>query len=124
MLSNLISNIKVGLIHKKLYISVKHTKSLILFINALWDEKLINGFCIEGEKIIVFLKYDYWNRTCIKKIKFFSKPGKRQYLTLIDYQKLYKYNIIFFVSTIKGVMTFKRAHKLGLGGELLFGIFL
>lgn len=123
MISQLISNIKVGIKHKKTHIVVSNNKFIYIVLEALWDEKIILGFYCEGNFIIVLLKYDVWNISLIKDLNCLWNPGNKQYLTITKILKS-DYKLIFFLSTSKGVMSIKKAISLNVGGQLLLSVSL
>jgi len=76
-----------------------------------------------GEEIKIVLKYTEPKKGAISSIKRISKPGRRVYATK-DKLPIVLNNLgIAIISTSKGLMTNKRAKKLGLGGEVVCEIY-
>ena len=69
--------------------------------------------------IRITLKYTANKKTVISGIKRISKPGLRVYANKEELPKVLNGLGIAIVSTSKGVMTDKKARKLGLGGEVM-----
>lgn len=65
-----------------------------------------------------------FNQKSLKRIELISKPGKRKYLSVYKLKQLDYSNLIYFLSTTKGVITKDKALKFNVGGELLFCIFI
>jgi ribosomal protein S8 len=74
--------------------------------------------------IWIFLKYCLENNQVIKKVIFYSKPGKKIYLSIYKLGALSFLNKLSFiiVSTSKGILTIEEALLQDLGGELLFKV--
>ncbi|MGN7678905.1 MAG: 30S ribosomal protein S8 [Anaplasma sp.] len=70
----------------------------------------------------VFLKY-YNCAPVIKRIVRVSRPGKRVYSSAEKMPKFYNGLGVYIVSTSQGVMLDYKARKLGIGGEILCGVF-
>lgn len=74
------------------------------------------------EKIRMALKYERLNSKkvpVIREIKRISKEGQRAYVKKNEIKKVKNNFGIAVISTSKGVMTGKEAHKMGLGGEYI-----
>ena len=52
-------------------------------------------------------------------VKRISKPGKREYVSVLKLQKVKRPESISIISTSKGLMTVGEARAQGLGGEIL-----
>lgn len=79
------------------------------------NDQKFGGFEVE-------LKYEGGN-SVITNIKKISKPGRRVYATSDDLPKVLNNLGIAIMSTSQGVMTNKKAKKLGLGGEIICEIY-
>ena len=94
---------------------------------AIADILLEEGYISKVEKIEddkqgiirITLKYTANKKTVISGIKRISKPGLRVYASKEELPKVLNGLGIAIVSTSKGVMTDKKARKLGLGGEVM-----
>lgn len=71
----------------------------------------------------VFLKYDSYGLPVIREIQRVSKPGLRVYKASQDVPRSHNGLGVVVVSTSKGLMTDKEAHKLNVGGEILCTIY-
>lgn len=71
----------------------------------------------------LFLKYDSYGMPVIREIKRISKPGLRVYKNSADVPRSRSGLGIVIVSTSKGLMTDKEAHKLNIGGEVLCSVY-
>ena len=89
----------------------------------LLDQKFIHDFLVIDDPIQatlrVYLKYTSDERPVIAGIKRISTPGRRSYVGKDDMPRVRNGLGIAVVSTSQGVMTGKRAKKLGIGGEVL-----
>ena len=92
------------------------------------DAKIIKG---EGKKnqtdkfdqLVIGLKYKKSGKSVILKLKRISKPGLRIYVKRNNLPKVLNNLGIAIISTPQGLMTNKRARKVGLGGEVLCEIY-
>jgi small subunit ribosomal protein S8 len=67
----------------------------------------------------VYLRYDDQNQPLIQRIERVSKPSRRVYSACEELPKVQGGLGVAVISTSKGVMTDRRARKLGVGGEVL-----
>jgi len=72
-----------------------------------------------GDDIKIELKYAEPKKGAISTIKRISKPGRRIYVTKNDLPKVLNNIGVAIISTSQGIMTNKKARKLGLGGEVI-----
>lgn len=95
--------------------------------NAIADILLEEGYIAKVENIAddkqgvirITLKYTANKKSVISGIKRISKPGLRVYTNKEELPKVLNGLGIAIVSTSKGIMTDKKARKLGLGGEVM-----
>ena len=89
----------------------------------LVDEGFVKSFQVinDGKQgvIRINLKYGENKSAVITGLRRVSKPGLRIYTSCEDMPKVMKGLGVAIVSTSKGVMTDKRAHKENVGGEVL-----
>ena len=89
----------------------------------LMDQKFIHDFLVIDDPVQatlrVYLKYTSDEKPVIAGIKRISTPGRRSYVGKDDMPRVRNGLGIAVVSTSQGVMTGKRAKKLGIGGEVL-----
>ena len=117
----MLTHIKNSQLSKRQIIYQKRKKACENFLNILWKEGFILGYCINCNnktQLKIFLKYIN-NRPCINSLKFISKPERRIYYSIKQIWKIdsSKYFIIF--STNKGLKSIEDCKKLKLGGEPL-----
>ena len=80
-----------------------------------YSTKLVGKFTF----LTVILKYDQKRKAVITNLKRISKPGLRNYCKSKSLPKVLGGLGIAIVSTIKGLLTDRRARKENLGGEVL-----
>ena len=126
MSSNSISNAIVKLrnalaVHKK-SVCAPLTNMAVSFIRILKEKGFIETFSIFKHQnnyvINILLKY-CGGKPAIQKIVQISRPGRRIYKQFNQIEPCAGGLGIFILSTSKGVMTDKLAHKLRVGGEVL-----
>ena len=111
----------MGIKHKKSEIVVKKTILNKGILNAFWNESLIRGYKSEGTFYRVYLKYNVWGESLLKKISTVSKPGKRVYTGFCN--KSVKLNSILFINTPLGIFSLKDLKCKGVGGEVLISVY-
>ena len=127
-IADFLTRVRNGLSAKKRWVDVPSSvlKKRISFV--LKEEKYINDFFFitsDGNKEIIriFLKYSYNGDPVIESIKRVSKPGLRVYVGAGEAPRVLDGLGISIISTSKGVLSNKKAKKLGVGGELLCEVF-
>ena len=106
-------------------VAMPHSKAKAAICAVLEQEGYIEGFSISGElkrEITVQLKY-HAGRPVIEEIHRVSRPGLRIYKGQAELPKVRGGLGVAIVSTSKGVMTDRRARRLGVGGEVLCTVF-
>ena len=107
--------------HQKLDVPASRLKTDIAKI--LKDEGYIANYKLteEGTKksIRIYLKYTPGNMPVISRIERVSRPGCRVYVGHTDIPRVLGGLGINVLTTPRGVMTGRHAHKEGVGGELL-----
>ena len=92
----------------------------------LYKEGFIQSFKIieyEGKRYIrILLKYHDGGRRVIEGIERISRPGLRRYVRKDSIPRVLNGMGITILSTSQGLMTGKRARKVGLGGEVICNI--
>ena len=90
---------------------------------VLLSEHFIDNFTLldDGKqgKLRLSLRYDEANKSIIRGVERYSRPGLRQYSTHKKMPKVLRGLGIAIVSTSKGVMTDRDARKAQVGGEVL-----
>ena len=107
--------------HETVSVPASNMKKAICQI--LLDEGYLKDVKVEDDglqgNIVITLKYGENKTRIIQGLKRISKPGLRIYAGVEDMPRVMKGLGVAIVSTSKGVMTDKKARKLGVGGEVL-----
>lgn len=105
--------------HEKVEMPASTMKAAVL--NILKEEGFVKNYEIvdEGKTLKVTLKYGSNKEKVITGIKRISKPGLRVYASKEELPRVLGGLGIAVISTSQGVMTDKKARKLGLGGEVI-----
>ena len=107
--------------HESVTVPASNMKKAICQI--LLDEGYVKDIKVEDDglqgNIVITLKYGENKTRIIQGLKRISKPGLRIYAGVEDMPRVMKGLGVAIVSTSKGVMTDKKARKLGVGGEVL-----
>jgi small subunit ribosomal protein S8 len=107
--------------HQKVDVPASKLKAEIARI--LREEGYIINYKLAEEgaakTIKIYLKYTTTNQPAISHIERLSRPGCRVYVGSKDIPRVLGGLGINILTTPRGVMTGKTAHKEGLGGELL-----
>jgi len=107
--------------HPKVDVPASRLKTEIARI--LKEEGYIANFKVaeEGVKrvIKIYLKYSPTNAPVITRIERISRPGCRVYVVRDDIPRVQGGLGINILTTARGVMTGKTAHREGVGGEVL-----
>ena len=126
-IADFLTRIRNGLSAKKRWVDVpsSNLKKRIAFV--LKEEKYIEDFFFitdENKEIVrIFLKYDYKGFPVIEDIKRISKPGLRVYVGANESPRVLDGLGISILSTSKGVLSNKKAKKLGVGGEIICEVY-
>ena len=127
-IADFLTRIRNGLAAKKRWVDIPSSSLKKRISLVLKEEKYINDFFFitsEGNKevIRIFLKYDYNGDPVIENLKRVSKPGLRVYVGAGEAPRVLDGLGVSIISTSKGVLSNKKAKKLGVGGELLCEVF-
>ena len=127
-IADFLTRIRNGLAAKKRWVDIPSSSLKKRISLVLKEEKYISDFFFitsEGNKevIRIFLKYDYNGDPVIENIKRVSKPGLRVYVGAGEAPRVLDGLGVSIISTSKGVLSNKKAKKLGVGGELLCEVF-
>ena len=99
------------------------SKMKLEIAKILTDEGFIEGYKVEKGEIqddlLLNLKYSQKKERVITGLKRISKPGLRVYAKSEEVPVVLNGLGIAIISTSKGLMTNKEAHKQNLGGEVL-----
>lgn len=104
-------------------VSMPNSKLKYEIAKILKSEGFIQSYKIEKgdvqDKLILNLKYGEKKERVITGLRKISKPGLRVYAKVEEIPTVLNGLGIAIISTSKGLMTNKRAHKERLGGEVL-----
>lgn len=119
---NIISSINQGAILNRNNINVFLNKKNISICKYLFDKGFISSYSLLYKKKTIRLFFcNYYEYKSILKVKQISKSGRRIYIGYDKLQKMSKQqNLIYILSTNKGICTNEEAITKQVGGELLF----
>ena len=115
IISNLISNIQLGITKKLRFIILKKSNVIIHILKIFQKEMIILGFIIDKTTVKVFLNYKIKYITLIR----ISKASNRVYIPIKKLKILNQGLGITLLSTTKGILTDIQAKALNVGGEIL-----
>ena len=126
--SDFLTRIRNGLSAKKRWVDIPSSSLKKRISLVLKEEKYVNDFMFinkahNQELIRVFLKYDYNGEPVIENIKRVSKPGLRVYVGAGQAPRVLDGLGISILTTSKGVLSNKKANKLGVGGEIICEVY-
>ena len=120
--SDMLTRIRNAHMRKMNTVSMPSSKLKEAIANLFKDEGYIADYMASqnGAKrdLEITLKY-FENKPVITELKRESKPSRRVYMAANDLKPVKSGMGIAVVSTSKGLMTGRKARKLGLGGEVL-----
>lgn len=127
-ISDFLTRIRNGLSAKKRWVDIPSSSLKKRISLVLKEEKYVNDFMFinkghNQELIRVFLKYDYNGEPVIENIKRVSKPGLRVYVGAGQAPRVLDGLGISILTTSKGVLSNKKANKLGVGGEIICEVY-
>ena len=123
----MLNRIRTALVAGHISTTVPNSKVKVSIARILQDEGYIDGFDIVNkgsvhssiELSIRYVGQRLERRPVIRGIKRVSKPGQRVYTGRRRIPRVLSGIGIAIMSTPKGVMTGRRARRLGVGGEVL-----
>ena len=127
-ISDFLTRIRNALSAKKRWVDIPSSSLKKRISLVLKEEKYVNDFMFinkdhNQELIRVFLKYDYNGEPVIENIKRVSKPGLRVYVGAGQAPRVLDGLGISILTTSKGVLSNKKANKLGVGGEIICEVY-
>lgn len=127
-IGDMLTRIRNGQKSKLISVPVPYSKVKSEILKVLEAEGYIKGYKISDDKtgfasIEVELKYSITGKPAICEIKRMSKPGKRMYSPIKTLRGCYNNMGIHIVSTSKGMISDRDAHRLKVGGELICKVF-
>lgn len=117
---------------KKEAVDIPHSNFKESIVEVLQEEGYIRDYRVyekqnhpdkEPHRVLrVYLKYTERGERILQGLERFSKPGRRRYAGAEEIPRVMDGLGVMILSTSKGVMSDRKARKLGLGGELLFKV--
>jgi len=122
-IADLLTHIRNGHAAKKSVVKLPYSKMKEAIVCVLLEEGYVEGYKIveltpAKKQLAVNLKY-YNGKSVISRLDRESSPGLRMYRSKEELPKVLGGLGIAIISTSKGVMSDKKARKLGHGGEVL-----
>jgi small subunit ribosomal protein S8 len=121
--ADMLTRIRNGLQARHPAVTMPSSKLKVAVAEVLREEGFIQGFQELEEspqkKLRIELKYVDKNVPVVTGIKRVSKPGLRVYSGAAEMPRVYGGLGVAIVSTSKGVMSGRRARRMGVGGEVL-----
>jgi small subunit ribosomal protein S8 len=122
-IADMLARMKNGLITRKRYVVMPSSKLKVEVARVLRAEGFIEHFDVSRDRpqplLRIQLKYSDGNRPLVTGMERVSKPGKRVYTKRQQIPLVLSGMGVALLSTPRGVMTGKKAFRLGLGGEVL-----
>ena len=125
-IADMLTRIRNAIMAGRSYVVVPDSKMKLAIAGILKDEGFIENYDVTKDQpqpmIRVWLKYAgdrKDRRPVITGLRRVSKPGRRVYTDKKDIPWVRSGMGIAILSTSKGVMTGKKARRLGVGGEVL-----
>lgn len=125
MYIDLLTKLKNAQKARKEFLKVPYSNMDMVILELLAKNNFIDSVAKKGrlpKRVIeIKLKYDS-GEGLIRGVKFLSKPSRRLYSGFNELRSVHQGYGMGFVSTPKGILTFKEARKEKVGGEMLFEI--
>nr|MBC7245646.1 30S ribosomal protein S8 [Chloroflexota bacterium] len=122
-ISDMLTRINNAIAVRKRYVVVPSSKLKVEIARVLKAEGYIDHYDLTKDRpqpmLRIQLKYTKDNEPVLTGMRRISKPGRRVYTKRDDIPLVLSGMGIAVLSTPRGVMTGKRAHRLGLGGEVI-----
>jgi len=122
-IADMLTRIKNGLATRKRYVMVPSSKLKLELARVLKAEGFVEHYDVTKDRIQpmirIQLKYNEESKPVVSGFKRVSRPGRRVYTKRQKIPLVLSGMGISVLSTPRGVMTGKKAYRLGLGGEVL-----
>ncbi len=122
-IADMLTRINNAVAVRKRYVVVPASKLKVEIARVLKAEGFIDHYDLTKDRpqpmLRIQLKYTKNNEPILTGVRRISKPGRRVYTKRQDIPLVLSGLGIAVLSTPRGVMTGKKAHRLGLGGEVL-----
>lgn len=122
-IADMLTRIRNGFATRKRYVGVPASKLKLEVARVLKAEGYIEHYDVTKDHpqpmIRIQLKYNEENKPVVSGLQRVSRPGCRVYTKRQEIPLVLSGMGIAVLSTPRGVMTGKKAYRLGLGGEVL-----
>ncbi|MBC7234131.1 MAG: 30S ribosomal protein S8 [Chloroflexi bacterium] len=122
-IADMLTRINNAVAVRKRYVVIPASKLKVEIARVLKAEGYIDHYDLTKDRpqpmLRIQLKYTKDNEPVLTGVRRISKPGRRVYTKRQDIPLVLSGLGIAVLSTPRGVMTGKKAHRLGLGGEVL-----
>ena len=122
-IADMLTRVRNALAAKHPKVDVPSSKIKLEIARILREEGFISSYKLTGEgtrlNIRIYLRYGAKGEKLLSKLDRVSKPGCRVYVGVSDMKDVRQGTGISVLSTSKGVLSNREAHKQGVGGELV-----
>ena len=122
-IADMLTRIRNAITARHDFVLVPSSKMKLSIARILKEESFISEYeVLKGKPhraIKIYLSYGDGNQSVLSVLERVSKPGLRVYVQRKEIPRVYGGLGIAILSTPKGVVTGKKAWRLGIGGELL-----
>lgn len=123
-IADMLSRIKNGYGAAKEIVEIPFSNVKRQIARIMTEENFLRGYEVlelpENKRVIrVYLKYTDDSEPVLKKLKRYSKPGRRRYVSADEIPEIRNGLGIAILTTSKGVLTDQQARMLGVGGEVM-----
>jgi len=122
-IADMLTRIRNALTVRKRYAFIPHSKVKLELTRVLKGEGFVEHYDVIKDQphpmIRIRLKYTEDGEPVLSALQRISKPGRRVYTKRHEIPLVKSGMGVAVLSTSRGVMTGKQAHRLGLGGEVL-----
>ena len=122
-IADMLTRVRNAIAARHRYVLVPASKLKVAIARIMKEEGFIGGFELSRDRpqpvIRIWLKYTEDREPVLSGLKRVSKPGRRVYAGRRDIPWVQSGMGVAVLSTPRGVMTGRKARKLGVGGEVL-----
>ncbi|MBX3628648.1 MAG: 30S ribosomal protein S8 [Nitrosomonas sp.] len=121
-IADMLTRIRNAQLARKKYVLIPFSKIKQSITSVLQEEGYITAYNINNINNIAYIQIDlkyYAGSPVIDSIKRISRPGMRIYKSVSEIPDVLNGLGVSIISTSKGVMTGKKAKKIGVGGEVI-----
>jgi small subunit ribosomal protein S8 len=122
-IADMLTRVRNAVAARHRYVLVPASKLKVAIARIMKEEGFIGGFELSRDRpqpaIRIWLKYTEDRQPVLSGLQRVSKPGRRVYAGRRDIPWVQSGMGVAVLSTPRGVMTGRKARKLGVGGEVL-----